>query len=95
MSALTSGPGWNVLTASWLLSAAALLLHLPPITCCRVPCVPCYDSSRECLERHQPEHSSHCTTCQDLQSVINVDMERFIQPVPFRTPPPEHRDTFG
>ena len=42
-------------------------------------------SSRECLERHHPEHSSHCHTCVELQTVINVDMERFIQPVPFRT----------
>jgi hypothetical protein len=30
------------------------------------------------------EHESHCHICSELQAVLNVDMERFIQPVPFR-----------
>lgn len=49
-------------------------------------------SSAECLERHKPEHVGHCDTCCDLQMVINVDMERFIQPVPFNTC---HTQVFG
>lgn len=48
--------------------------------------------SAECLERHKPEHVGHCDTCCELQMVINVDMERFIQPVPFNT---SHTQVFG
>jgi hypothetical protein len=36
------------------------------------------------MQRHQQEHSQHCGLCKELMDVINVDMDRFIQPVPFR-----------
>lgn len=65
-------------------------MHAKPcLSCCRdLLCC----SSPECLERHKPEHMGHCDTCQELQTVINVDMERFIQPVPFTTC---HTQVFG
>jgi hypothetical protein len=36
------------------------------------------------MQQHQQEHSQHCALCKELMDVINVDMDRFIQPVPFR-----------
>uniref|UniRef100_A0A383WCC0 MYND-type domain-containing protein n=2 Tax=Tetradesmus obliquus TaxID=3088 RepID=A0A383WCC0_TETOB len=40
--------------------------------------------SGECMARHAGEHEQHCGLCRQLMDVINVDMDRFIQPVPFR-----------
>jgi hypothetical protein len=40
--------------------------------------------SGQCMQQHQQEHGQHCALCKELMDVINVDMDRFIQPVPFR-----------
>lgn len=40
--------------------------------------------SQECQQRHAQEHATHCGLCQEMMQVLNVDMDRFIQPVPFR-----------
>ena len=61
------------------------------LLCCCTPHL-LLRSSQDCLQRHRQEHSGHCDTCQELQTVINVDMERFIQPVPFNT---SHTRVFG
>eukprot|EP00775_Hariotina_reticulata_P005631 gene5631-5870_t len=40
--------------------------------------------SGECQQKHAAEHSTHCELCRELNEVLNVDMDRFIQPVPFQ-----------
>lgn len=47
-------------------------------------CEAAHYCSTECKQRHQEEHRTHCKLCQELLQVLNVDMDRFIQPVPFR-----------
>lgn len=54
----------------------------PTMQCC--DCEVAQYCSAECMQRHKLEHSSHCKLCQELMQVVNVDMDRFIQPVPFR-----------
>eukprot|EP00879_Flechtneria_rotunda_P008613 GHRR01009025.1.p1 GENE.GHRR01009025.1~~GHRR01009025.1.p1 ORF type:complete len:215 (+),score=50.31 GHRR01009025.1:357-1001(+) len=51
------------------------------VQCCE--CEAAQYCSPECLQRHAPEHKSHCQLLQELQNVLNVDLDRFIQPVPF------------
>ncbi|KAF8072789.1 hypothetical protein HT031_000449 [Scenedesmus sp. PABB004] len=37
-----------------------------------------------CMAAHAREHAAHCGLCASLMQVLNVDMDRFMQPVPFR-----------
>lgn len=51
------------------------------------PCASCEVAqycSEACRTQHAAEHRGHCATCSELLEVVNVDYDRFIQPIPFR-----------
>jgi hypothetical protein len=38
----------------------------------------------DCMQRHAQEHRTHCYLCSELSSVLSIDFDRFVEPVPFR-----------